>query len=83
MLMNASGTETRKYVPIVRCAEVETSTPNFLKTAYCIHWPENCSAQEESGHRETLIRELFDVVPEAPPIGPPPVFIRKAMRGRQ
>jgi hypothetical protein len=63
--------DSNKYLVVVRSTSIDDGLPRYLKTKFVIHWP-NETAEERN--RQTLLRELYDVI-KAPPIGPKPVFL--------
>lgn len=63
--------EDSKYLVIARTRDLRHGVPMFLKAKLVIHWPDSASDEQ---CRELLLRELYNQMPSAPPLGPPPVF---------
>lgn len=62
--------ESRKYIAVVRSAEVDNGLPMYLRSKFVVHWPGDVN---DTVLREKLLRELYDRV-AVPPIGAPPAF---------
>jgi hypothetical protein len=68
-----------KYVPIIVSDNMAEGTPGFLKTVYAIHWPPN---QRDSPARvQELVKAIYRIQLEAPPLGKPPSFVLERSRG--
>jgi TIR domain len=63
--------DSTKYLVIVRSADLDPGLPSYLKTKFVIHWPD---ATNSEPHRQTLLRELYEII-KIPPLGPRPVFV--------
>jgi hypothetical protein len=72
-LLISQTTNPSKYIPIIASDEAAAGTPAYLKATYCIHWP--LSRSRDRGSLETLIKAVYQVHDEAPPIGTPPSFV--------
>jgi hypothetical protein len=58
-----------KYIPIVLTADVARGRPAYVKTRLAVHWPDGA---DEEKLRQGLLRELFGVTLQEPPIGQRP-----------
>lgn len=63
--------DATKYLVIVRSKNIDEGLPQYLKTKFVIHWPEDGFDER---NRQTLLRELYNHV-EIPPLGRKPVFV--------
>jgi TIR domain len=63
--------DSNKYLVVVRSMSLDNGLPRYLKTKFVIHWP---TAEADERNRQTLLRELYDLV-KAPPLGARPVFL--------
>jgi len=62
---------SNKYLVVVRSKSLDYGLPRYLKTKFVIHWP---AAESDERNRQTLLRELYDLV-KPPPLGARPVFL--------
>jgi hypothetical protein len=66
--------EAIKYVAVVRTEDVTDGLPIFLKSSFSFHWPPSASDAQKG---DELLRALYQQKKkQAPPIGPPPVWLR-------
>ncbi|WP_256808683.1 MULTISPECIES: TIR domain-containing protein [unclassified Bradyrhizobium] len=70
-LLQSQSTNPKKFLPILRGSFDAKSMPSFLRGVYALTWTEQ-DAQET---KDQLLREIYDVFVEAPPIGLPPRFV--------
>ena len=68
-----------KYVPIVVTSDLNAGTPSFLKAVLAIHWRRD-HPEEDQARRDDVLRTLFRVSEEPPPVGRPPSFTLDAQR---
>ena len=69
-LLQSQTSNPKKYIPVVRGEMSDEAMPRFLKGVYGIVW------REDSGScRQELLRELYGVFEEAPPLGSPPRYV--------
>jgi hypothetical protein len=79
-LMEEGVNNPSKFVPIVRTSERSAGLPSFLLSTYCIHWP--YSRNNDVKLRHELVKILYKIKDEAPPIGRPPSFVIEALKKR-
>lgn len=67
-LLASPVTNSDKYVPVIRAENIDHAVPSFLRATYFFEWPE---AADETAKREALLREIYRIQEQAPPLGPP------------
>jgi hypothetical protein len=72
-LLQSQQTNPDKFVPIVATEEVADGMPTFIKSVYCLHWPP--SQRDDPARFEELVRVIYRVQEEAPPLGQRPTYI--------
>ena len=71
-LLCAPEANIDKYVPVIRAVDLDGAVPAFLKGTYCFEWPEGANETEK---RQQLLKEIYRIHEEAPPLGAPPFAI--------
>ncbi|MEO6802932.1 MAG: toll/interleukin-1 receptor domain-containing protein [Granulicella sp.] len=64
-------TNSTKYFVVVRSQKIDAGLPQYLKTKFVIHWPNNI---ENIDNRKLLLRELYDVI-QIPELGKRPLYL--------
>jgi hypothetical protein len=59
--------DSTKYVLVVREEDLEVGIPLYMRTKFCIHWPQGAN---DSKLRSSLLRELYEIE-QPPPLGEP------------
>ena len=72
-LLQSGSINPKKFVPIVRTDNCDDGLPFYLKSSYCIHWPQTGTKEDLKQHE--LLECLFEIQEEAPEVKPPPMFI--------
>jgi hypothetical protein len=80
-LLQEGAKNPNKFVPIVCTPDCKDGLPSFLRTTYFLHWP--YVRRSDPKLHEEIVKILYKVGNEAPPIGRPPSFIVEALGGRQ
>jgi TIR domain len=73
-LMQSQSTNPKKYIPIMRENIEAKNMPSFLRGTYALSWSDG---GDDRPIRDRLLREIYEVFEEAPPLGQPPRYIVK------
>lgn len=68
----ASQIESRKYIPVLRGGDWNSSLPSYLKSKHGVDLRGDPYADTEY---EKLLRALYRAPPQPPPVGPKPEFV--------
>lgn len=70
-LLQSQNLNPKKYLPLVRSSAGKPVLPKFLQGTYCL----SLSDSNEGSVHEVLLKELYEIYEEAPPIGTPPRYV--------
>ena len=80
-LLQEGANNPSKFVPIVCTLQRTDGLPSFLRGTYFVHWPQG-RQNDDPSLRTELVKLLYKVTDEAPPIGRPPSFVIQALEKR-
>lgn len=70
-LLQTQSLNPKKYLPIIRDEYTPTAVPMFLKGVFHLVVEDDLNVHNQ----QALLRELFNVYEEAPPLGTPPRYV--------